>query len=184
MGAEPEPGAPIGRWGAIQAAGGRTVGEPCGHSTFCDDYDVDAWAAEANVWRKNAAKMRRENVPLALESKNSPEVRAEVERRVGWGDVALKAADNLAAADLGWLDSTKIAGWQQVQRFAKLAMEFYSQAIDQAHKYEVEPAPDIILDPYERPPVIPLPSLFPNLGLGVGLGLAAVVLLMLGGRSS
>lgn len=177
------PGESIGRWGPVTTWGGRTAGEPCtGLFDACTDWDLDAWLTEGKKWLQYAQMMRTNNVVYGFgDNVDTWPKEAKL------GEVAYNTARDLIAGDLGYLDSTKIQTLIEAQKYAKLALEGYIQALEKDLDVKVEVDPEIvdkIVDPNETPPVIPWPSL-PSLSsifgwpLAIG-GIALVLALSLG----
>lgn len=172
------PGDSIGRWGPVQGFKGRTVGEPClGMFDACDDYDVDSWLSEAKSWLKYAQTARDELIVpqwgTALDA---------WPRLARLGEHAYKRAREVLAGDLGYLDSSKVETLQYVQRWAKVALELYTRAVEadvgevDMKKYDAL-THDTLTDPVDRPAVIPLPKLpeLPNIGFYLKLGAATLI---------
>lgn len=173
----------IGRWGPLTTYGGRTQGEPCtGIGDTCGDYDVDAWLSEAKSWVQYAQQMRTTNIVPQWGS--DPSKWPDMARS---GELAYRAARDLLGGNLGWLDSSKVASLIEAQRYAKLALEGYTLALEKLLNVKVEVSPELfdkLADPKQRPPVIPLPKLpsFASLiGLPLLLGGAVVVLVLASG---
>lgn len=171
-------GESIGRWGPVTTWGGRTAGEPCtGLWDTCGDWDLDAWLTEAKKWLQYAQMVRTKNVVYGFgQNVDSWPQEAKL------GEVAYNTARDLVAGDLGYLDSTKIQTLIEAQKYAKLALEGYMQALEKDLDVTVEVDPEIvdkIVDPDETPPVIPWPTL-PSLSslLGVPLAIGGVALLL------
>ena len=172
------PGDPIGRWGPVQAFKGRTVGAPClGTFDLCDDYDVDTWLGEAKSWLQYAQTLHDDLiVPRWGPGRN------DWPRLARLGELALTRARELLAGDLGYLDGSKVATLQQVQRWAKVALELSTRAIEDdvgevdMSKYD-RLTHDTLTDPADRPTVVPPPKLpeLPNFGLAFKLGAATLI---------
>lgn len=179
------PGDEIGRWGPVQAHSGRTLGEPCsGILDVCTDYDVDAWLSEAKSWASYAKKIRDENVTYQWGPTPS-----------GWprtarmGEYAYQRARETIAGDLGYLDSAKVETLQAAQRYAKVALELFTRALEEALGKTIE-VPDIlsqdtVTDHSDRPSITPLPKLpeLPSLtgALKVAAGVLSVGAIVIGG---
>ena len=155
------PGDPIGRWGPVQAFKGRTVGEPClAGFDLCDDYDVDSWLTEAKSWTQYAKALRDDNVvhEFGDDVGKWPKTARNGER-------AYLRARDIIAGDHGFFDSTAVATLQAAQRYAKVALELWTRAIEVSagkdldmKKYE-ELTTDTVTDPVDVPKVIPPPKL-------------------------
>lgn len=176
------PADPIGRWGPVQSYSGRTVGEPCiGTLGVCDDYDVDAWMTEAKSWTSYAKKLREENVVSQFG--------ADVQ---GWpatarhGEIAYQRARELIGGNTGYLDGDKVLTFVAAQKYAKVAMELYTRAIEAAafdgHTWDTgDFAKDTITDSYDTPPVVnPPPSIPLTVWFGLGAGVATAVMVGVG----
>lgn len=175
-----EVGESIGRFGPLLAHGGRTHGEPCtGDFGVCTDWDVNAWHMAANKFVKFARDLRATNIiPEYGEDKS------KWTEKVRLGEIAYQAAEKLRGGDLGWLDSSKVATLQEVQRLAKTALEFWFQQLEADLNMKIK-VPES-QDPDEIPPVTPLPefpSLWPAFGASIAVvGGAIVLAIALGGR--
>lgn len=177
--AAPELGESIGRFGPLWAHGGRTHGEPCvADFGMCDDYDVDAWHMAANKYLQFARDLRKTNIaPQYGKVATWPE-------KAKLGELAYQAAEKLVNGDLGYLDGSKVATLQEVQRLAKTALEFWLQVLEADLNTKIE-VPE--MQDHDRPKITPLPKLpglwdFGKLALPIGLGLGLVLLLSAGGR--
>lgn len=172
--------AAIGRWGPVQAPGGRTEGEPCTFGlNLCDDNDVTVWLKEAKQWKGFAHQLRDIVVNQWGPDTNTwPEL-------ARYGELAWVDADKRLAGDLGFFDGAQVASLAQIQRLLKQAMEAWSVALDQVLPKPVEPGPilgyDASENPDDVPPVIP-PAELPDVlgGVNRALKIAAIGLVLVG----
>ena len=155
------PGDPIGRWGPVQAFKGRTVGEPClAGFDLCDDYDVDSWLTEAKSWTQYAKELREDNV--IYEFGDDVEKWPKTARN---GDRAYDRAREIIAGDHGFFDRTVVETLQSAQRYAKVALELYTRALEAKVGKPVDMTKypgltdDTVTDPADVPKVIPPPKL-------------------------
>lgn len=172
------PGDPIGRWGPVQAHRGRTVGEPClALFAMCDDYDVDAWLTETKWWVKAAKQLREELIVPRWGAAPAewPQTARNAER-------AYERAREVLAGELGFLDGARVVTLQSAQRYAKVALELFTRAIEADLNTTVDVdhtslGHDTIADPEDVPPVIPQPPLptLPPIGLYLKIGAGALV---------
>lgn len=163
--------AAIGRWGPVQAHGGRTEGEPCtGLLDACDDWDVDAWLYAAKYWKDFAHQLRD---VVVHHWGSDPAQWPELARH---GDLAYNDADKRLAGDLGWSDGTKVESLGQIQKTLKLAMEAWALALEQFFNVTIDVGQfgyDASEDPDSNPPVIPPPEL-PDIGGGIADAVGSV----------
>ncbi|MDC0719926.1 hypothetical protein [Nannocystis bainbridge] len=170
--------AAIGRWGPVQAPGGRTEGAPCTFGLgLCDDNDVTVWHKEAKNWKSFAANLR---AVVVDQWGNDTQTWPDLAR---YGELSWKDADAKLAGDLGFFDGAKVGTLSQIQRQLKLAMEAWAVALDQVLPKPVEPGPlvgyDASENPDDVPPVVPLPDLpNPLAGVSSALKIAAVGLVL------
>src|SRR5262249_11043574 len=113
---------------------GRTEGEPClGLLDLCDDFDVDAWLHAAKTWTTHAQKFRE---AVRQQWGSDPQFWPP---KAQSGELAYKGARDLLGGDQGWLDGSKVGTLIQAQRYAKTALEFWFQALEEALGVTLDP---------------------------------------------